>query len=94
MKYKIYFCNQPSTSHETINASNFKIKNNFVTFFIVISGIKINVASFPADKISKIEFISDDKHQSNIAREKKLKRILKKNNILKTIFKFLYKNRV
>jgi len=78
--YRIHFYGNPS---KVVYASNYDIKDGFCTFFIYMPGCdKINISTFPAASIAKIEVYTE-----NNDREEKLKRLLKKHSLLKRIWR-------
>lgn len=54
-KYKIHLEGQVSTNFETVEAQNYWTDGGFVTFFITVNDDQINVASYCAGRVLKIE---------------------------------------
>ena len=88
MKYIIYFNDRSSSNFDTVDAMNYTTNKEFVTFYMEpITGCDyVNVASYPTDKIAKIEMFTEETTQEK--REKKLKRIIKEDGFFKKLFKF------
>jgi hypothetical protein len=90
MKYRIYFNDRSSSNFDTVDAMNYTTNKEFATFYMgPMPGCDyVNVASYPTDKIAKIEMITEETTQEK--REKKLKRIIKEDNIFKKIFNNIF----
>ena len=90
MKYRIYFNDRSSSMFDTIDASNYRTDKQFVTFYLQPTTVSdyINVASYPTDKIAKIDMFTETTSQEQ--REKKLKRIIKEDGFFKKLFNRLF----
>lgn len=88
MKYNIYFYERPSTYFETVEAQTYKSDSDFITFYYdcLPVGFTVNVASYRTPTIAKVVLAEDTTQKM---REKKLKRILNKDNKIKKIWNII-----
>lgn len=85
MKYSVQLNGRPNPI--LIEAGNYSIEKEMVTFYVKIPGDEIKIASFPNHFVESI-IIHDE---NSISREQKLKRILKGEGVFQKFGKWLDK---